>query len=424
MGKEEESVFDTDAIQKLLMKSKTQESEISFAFGLAAKPENCGLILHLLKPGSALKKQVKADPNIRQACFGTLTVVGPDVLLKPTKPLKGIVKQLKKKFREEGLVKFHPVLVDAEGMPLDEESLPEPDGRDEDDDGAPVETSAPEPAKAATDGPDPAALKQRLVAVGTQIKSLSPASPELAAAMLAAVRLLQSEDLAGCAAALTDLETRLAAAPPAAPPAPGKSADDETANKLKQALMERIALIRALPDGPARAALGVQAQSVMETLKAGDTAASVQALKALSAAISGAGTASAPPAPASGDVMEIWRDAKESMDDGISKLQSALRGYNHPALNRIAEFGLNGATNGNQTALMKCLMEFRAANGPDRDKAAKALLAQAGVYAQFLTTDPVLDLCEKNPFGVALPLRATLGGALQKIAKVCQSVAA
>ena len=56
-----------------------------------------------------------------------------------------------------------------------------------------------------------------------------------------------------------------------------------------------------------------------------------------------------------GNPMEIWRDAKANVDTGIDQLQKSLKGIDHPDLNRIAEMGLNGITDGNQVALMKAL---------------------------------------------------------------------
>lgn len=94
------------------------------------------------------------------------------MLLKPTKPLKGIVKQLKRKFREEKITKFKPVLVDMAGNTLDEETLPDPDDYD-DIVAASGVASGPSGQETVNDAAavfDPAALKARLVKAASQIK--------------------------------------------------------------------------------------------------------------------------------------------------------------------------------------------------------------------------------------------------------------
>jgi hypothetical protein len=444
---DEGGAFDRDAVQKALMKCKSGGNPANFAFGLAGKPEECGLMIHLRKPGSALKKQMKSAPGIRKACFGTLTVVGPDILLRPTRPLKGMVKQLKRRLREEGMVKFNPVLVDEEGNALDEESLPDASeydddadapetllddaGTEEDEDEADdaSEDAAAQGGPASEPAHDPAALKARLMALGGRIKALGAAAvPQMSADLMAAAKKLQGGDLPGCAAGLDALEGVIAAAGDAGQAPVQAPAQPEMATKLKAALAERIAVIRGLPEGPERAELGAMAKKTLELLNAGDLPATAAAFKelvaALQAATASGGPEAAPAEPAAVvDVLGIWREAKESVDDGISKLQSALRGYGVPALERIAEFGLNGVTEGNQTALAKALFDFRAATGADRPRFASALAAQVGTYAQFLSSDPVIELVENNPCGVAVPLRATLGGALREIAKACKAAA-
>lgn len=411
MAKDSEGAFDKELVLKALLKCKSQGGEMNFAFGLAAKPENCGLLVHIRKPGGVLKKEVKSGVGIKKACFGTLTVDGAEVLLKPVKPLKGIVKQLKRKFREEKLTKFRPVLVDLNGNFLDEDTLPDPDDYDDSDD--PVtgaESGAGEEVVL-----DPAALKARLLKAASDLKALgATAPPKLAAGIAAAAKSLKGGDLQGCAATLDKIEEALAGIAPS----PASDAQADTMSKLRQALSARVALIKALPEGAQRTKLGAMARAASQTLNSGDVAATVQALKELSSALK-----AGPEVTQSADVLEIWRDAKESVDEGITKLQSALRENDHPALSRIADLGLNGVTEGNQTALAKALFEFKAASGAQKAKSARALEAQVAVYAKFLASDPVLDLVENNPFGVSLPLRSTLGTALRQIAQACKAAA-
>ncbi|MEM1428538.1 MAG: hypothetical protein AAGG09_03670 [Pseudomonadota bacterium] len=124
------------------------------------------------------------------------------------------------------------------------------------------------------------------------------------------------------------------------------------------------------------------------------------------------------PTEASDNPLEIWQSAKDSTDPSISALQATLKGYDDPILSRIAEYGLNGITDGNQVALAKAMREFNAAPAGDRASQAKALAGQADAYRTFLETDPRIALCEQNPFNVSVPLNATLGRALSRIIEI------
>jgi hypothetical protein len=67
---------------------------------------------------------------------------------------------------------------------------------------------------------------------------------------------------------------------------------------------------------------------------------------------------------------------------------------------------------------MRALMEFRAAPPTDRTKQAAALVQQVDAYRSFLDGNRIIALCEKNPFGVTVAIRAPLGAALDRIAAI------
>ena len=403
------SIFDKDQVKKFLAKSKMEKAELNFAFGLAKKPEDGGLIIHPREPGRKLRKPLLADSAIKKACFGSLTVVDSDIFLKPVRPVQGMVKSLRVMLRNAGLAKYTPILVDEDGNVLDEDNLPE--GADGNDDAA--ETPA------AAQKPDSGDLKARLVAANGQIKALgATAPPVFAKELMAAAKHLKDGEHEACAALLTELEAAFAAAnaQQSTPPA------DTDTTDLKAALMKQVNIVRDMPDGPAKAKLGTLAKAAMQAISSGDLLAGAAALADLAAEMEGSGGKEEPNA-SSENVLEIWRDAKETVDEGISRLQDTLRGQNHPVLARIADMGLNGVTEGNQTALAKALFEFNAATGADKSKRSKELQAQVGAYAEFLGKNPVVALVEDNPMGIAVPIRATLGSALQKISSACKAAA-
>ena len=401
MAKDEETAFDTDTISKMLLKAKSSGNELNFAFGLAAKPADCGLMLHLRKPGMALHKSMKAMPGIKKACFGTVTVDGKLLLLKPTKPLKGIVKQLGRKLRDEGMVKFKPVLVGKDGKEIDEDTLPEADQADDTD--APAVTPV-----------EDTALKARLLRANKAAQKLGSALPAgVPAQIQEAARLFKSGALGETSTALDAIEAALAGAARQG----GGAKQGGSQDKLKASLIELLGRVKAMPQGASQAALLQQAQGVNMALKSGDADQAMAALREFAGAIKAAKETTAP----TGDPQALWRDAKESVDQAISQLQSKLRGFNDPVMTRIAEFGLNGLSEGNQTALNKALFEFNGSEGPSRAKAAAALAAQALSYKGFMASNKLVDLCENNPFGVAVPIREKLGSALDDIARLAKA---
>ncbi len=408
-----DQAFDADAVLKLLKKAKASGKELPFAFGLAGKPEDCGLMIDLRKPGKVLRGDLKKAPGIKKSCFGTLRVEENEVLLQPEKPLKGIVKQLKKKFMKEGMVKFKPVLVGPDGGVIDEDSLP-----DDDDDTA---GTSPEISPAEENTPDAgaaAALKTRIAAAAEAVKALG--NPDLAGKLApeikASVKLLGQGDLDACAARLDRLEAALAKLGGQPKPPPADPAQSEQAAKLGKLLTAQAAKLKALPPEQA-APLAEQARTIAASLKSGALPEAAEGLKALIKAIEAPAETDQPAM----DPMEIWQAAKEGVDRGVSGLQDALKSQNHPVLAQIADAGLAGVTDGNQTALMKALFEMKSATGDARKKAAQALLAQIAAYLKFLKDDPVIAMVEDNPFGVKAPVKTPLTNALRQMAEIAKA---
>jgi len=136
-----------------------------------------------------------------------------------------------------------------------------------------------------------------------------------------------------------------------------------------------------------------------------------------------AGSGAAPQAPATpgkklppGELLALFRDAKDEVDIGLNKLQAALRATEDEDLIRIADYGMYGMTNGEGVGLMKALFELRGAT-PDRQEAAsKAARAAASAYKAAVFKHVLVDLVDRNPFGVEVGIKAKLGPALDTIA--------
>ena len=114
-------------------------------------------------------------------------------------------------------------------------------------------------------------------------------------------------------------------------------------------------------------------------------------------------------------LLAIWLAAKETVDIGLGRLQAVLREFGDPELDQIAELGLNAVTDKSSVGLMVALREADAAG---TDLAARARLAKAiQSYRSFLKENTIVQLIDANPFGVSLSLKATLGGALDSLAR-------
>jgi hypothetical protein len=415
--------FDVAELEKLLMKAKSTEAELTFGFGLTAKPEDCVLLLHLRKPPGAMKKEAKSQPvKVSKACGGTVTVVDKDVRFLPEKAVKGMIKQLKKRFRDAGMAKFKPVLVGPDGAEIDEDTLPDDEGAELDDDV--VATEAPPEAPPAPGAPaDPAlaALKQRLAAIVPRVPALAPEVAEkLRQACLIAGQQITRAETEAATTTIGRIEEALArqtAAPPPPPPQPAVPLA-----KLQEAMAKLIQRIRALPEGDARTMLGTQARDILGMINEGAVERAIAGIRTLTqdlTAAEGAGTGQTAPETPTVDPMVIWQDAKELADVSITALQKALKGFDDPDLQRIAEMGLNGVTDGFQTALMKALFEYKqSAAGEARAKAAANIAAKARELRGLVESDQIIALCENNPFNVAVSIRAPLSQALTELEKL------
>ncbi|HSU05843.1 MAG TPA: hypothetical protein VLI93_09740 [Acetobacteraceae bacterium] len=135
-------------------------------------------------------------------------------------------------------------------------------------------------------------------------------------------------------------------------------------------------------------------------------------LRVLGVAVGGAAANSSAPARSPGELLPLWSEAKEATDKGIEQLQHALRGLDDPDFQKIAEYGLNGATTGQSTNLIVALREMDSAATP-RNRAKLQGAVQA--FREFLDGSPIVHLLEDNPFGVVVPIRDSLGPVLDEI---------
>jgi hypothetical protein len=118
----------------------------------------------------------------------------------------------------------------------------------------------------------------------------------------------------------------------------------------------------------------------------------------------------------SGSVRSIWTQAKDAIDTRLEVLGQTLRKYNDEQLNRIAEYGLFGLTEGGTTVgLISAMLEYDSATGARRETAAAVLRKAIQGYRGAMQGNRVMQLVDNNPFGVKVGLVATLDSALRQI---------
>jgi hypothetical protein len=206
---------------------------------------------------------------------------------------------------------------------------------------------------------------------------------------------------------------------------PETPAAAEPKDKLATALKQlRPLMQKALESAPQRKddILG-PVTSIKQLMAGNDLAAARQMLLDHAALLKGLVSGNPTEATPSSDVasesrespIEMWREFKERVDQQVSALQQALKGFDHPDLNRIADAGLNGVTGGLQVQLQRALLEYDSASSDERPRAESALIKAATEYETFLNTDKMIALCDNNPFGVDVAIQATLTEGLRRI---------
>ena len=113
--------------------------------------------------------------------------------------------------------------------------------------------------------------------------------------------------------------------------------------------------------------------------------------------------------------LRVWQDAKETVDERLGVLITALKSSGDPDLERIADKGLAAITGKLQTGLRVALMNLDGAAGSKRAAALKKVTSQTAEFRAFLSSDGMVRLVDANPFGVKVKLAKTIGAALKEI---------
>lgn len=115
------------------------------------------------------------------------------------------------------------------------------------------------------------------------------------------------------------------------------------------------------------------------------------------------------------DLADQWEAARSEVSARLDKLFLTISTYDDPDTQRIAEFGLNELTVGNNTALIAGLLDFGRASDAARGDAAGALVKSMDSFRQFLASDKTIELLDNNPFGTNPRIVETLTATLNDI---------
>ncbi len=118
-----------------------------------------------------------------------------------------------------------------------------------------------------------------------------------------------------------------------------------------------------------------------------------------------------------------WQEASEAVDGQIEGLQAALRRSGDDRLEEIAEFGLNGITGNHRVKLMAMLLELRDGDAASLQKAGPKALGLIEAFRSHLESSEAVEVCDVNPFGIPVAIRATLLPALAQMAAALQAAA-
>ncbi len=450
MAAETQTGMDRAEMKRLLIKSK--QEPVNCAIGVGDDKSVALLMLARNRSSKSLQGDLQKEfPSAFNTRFGTAVVDTDDdptlVKFMLNKAVTSMARRLVKTLKGTGFRKVQILLED--GSPVEVAA-------DEDD---AEQGSVSTPATDSAPKPDASALAQVLAALVHRIADVAdPAQKEALAKQAREANVnIKMGNLTYAAAGIESLRRALdaisalvndnsppgqrieaepMAVPPPPPPPPAAEAKQDAA-ALSAALAVLVPRIADVADPARKEALAKQARETNVNIKTGNltyAAAGIESLRqALDAPPPLASTsANQPPSankpatprrpvrkPPSSYVSirgrEIWRTARETVDAQIAALTTRLRSMPDPELQRIATFGLNGATGKLSVGLLTALTEVDAVP-PDQQTAARDKARSiVGEFRGFLQTNPLIRLLDENPFKEPVTIRATLGAALAQL---------
>lgn len=398
--------FDKAQVITVLRAAQADGEARGFAFALGTQPADCVFLTDKRQEGPKLLVTLKKDfPGKKKVTSGSLTVADGKVYLSPKKVLSGIAKQLRKRFKLEGLAKYDLVLLDEFGN-----VVVDPEDQEE-----PTDTAIPQDPT--PDAPDPRALTYARIIAGfaKQVATLPGDQQGPLLTDLRGIReLLQNAGngpgLAEVGQALATFKAKLAAVPDTG------TAPDVTAQAEKAAKMlgpRVLSAIKADPDR--RAELGGLLKAVATAKDAPTLREAVQALKI---ALGQSATPGGLSIKALGQARLEWDTVRAEAFTGaetVKKVISAVYAEDPDAAGAVKE-----ALGKLDTALSRLALDLRndldaVLNAPTPEAAKPGIETarkRVETFLKLTEADPVLSTLDHNEFTpdlkVIAPLRANL----------------
>lgn len=116
-----------------------------------------------------------------------------------------------------------------------------------------------------------------------------------------------------------------------------------------------------------------------------------------------------------------WLSAEEAVGKQITAMQAAFRKSGSDVLLDIANFGLPALTGNTRSKAMTAIFEVEGVKSAPNGKILMRADKKLSELQKQLTTNPRVQACDENPFGVKVSIIATLGGALDDMRKTIQA---
>jgi hypothetical protein len=128
---------------------------------------------------------------------------------------------------------------------------------------------------------------------------------------------------------------------------------------------------------------------------------------------------------------QAWQDANDAVNDQINGLRRVLLNRAKTGeddadefaeqLIEIAEQGLNAVTENHRVKLMAAVMSLGDGGGGALAKNGPTALSLIEAFTAFLAGSEKIEVCDANPFGAPVSIRATLTPPLQQMAAALQA---
>ncbi|GAA0584714.1 hypothetical protein [Caenispirillum bisanense] len=391
----------------------SRRQPVNFGFCLGKKVPEDVLVLHKIKSPKSLARVAKERGTSPKILFGTLTTEGKILTLHcELTPLAGLARRVRLLLKQAKL-RFAIRVIDPDGQ-LAEEDLPEEEdeaGEDDSDD-----TPPPEEAEEDKDtGEDRrleglfAGLRAEIVAFGKENRarlSKSTAS-ELSAVLKTADTARDQGRLAEAISLLQTLQQHLDDALQETE----ESEDEEVETAAKEDVSTARAAVTALGReklaviaAPERKRLSAALQRADLLAKEGRHEDAADILIPLQDDLQYAGQPT--------DLLPLWRETRAALDDQIAILRHAMRSFDDPELDEVAEVGFVDLTGRRSIAMVAALLDYRAGGGAP---ARAALLKAIAAYEELLQSGSILEDYDNNPYGASVKLRDTLSKGLRAL---------